>query len=207
MSVYNLDWFGSYFSYEGMVSLETIGYGSCFFHGIVGAYFIPYQRKVLNGRPLNRRKFIENFRKDLARRLARPIDPEDSSSPIYYDVLSRGNLKEFSREVPKYSLKNMQKHLVTNRYVDNVYVEFMSEVLNKDIYLLDYEAKDVYIFGNDMDLLYKNRDSIVLIVRHNIEHYELVGIRDDDGKIVTLFDSNHSFILSIRKRYQSKVNG
>jgi hypothetical protein len=195
----------SVFGQFNLVAIETLGHGSCFFHAIANAYFIPYRTQILNGRPINRRKFIEEFRIDLAKRLSQPVDESNPDSPIYYDVLSRGNLRQFDDEVSaktkKYTLKGMQEHLVKNRYVDNVYLEFVSEVLNKDIYLLDYDTKNVYIFGDDSDILYKGRDSIVLLIKHQIQHYELVGLQNRNQSITTLFAPDHSFITAIKNQY------
>ena len=142
---------------------------------------------------------IQNLRKDLSIKLGSKIDPTDPDSPTYYDTLSRGELPNISKEIPRYSLANMQKELASNRPVDNVYNEFISNCLNKDIYILDGVKRDVYITGNDDEILYKNRESIVILYLPG--HYELIGIIDDNN-IHTLFDPEDDFIQRIKTRMQ-----
>jgi len=192
----NLVWDGP-FSYPNMVRIRTPTDGSCFFHAIAKAYFEPYINGKLNNKPLNRKEFIQKLRKDLSKKLKSKVNPTDPQSPIYYNILSRGKLGEFSKSVPNYSLENMVKELDSNRPVDNVYNEFISDQLDKDIYILDMLKKDVYITGYDDEILYKNRPSIVILYLPG--HYELMGL-DETGVVKTLFDPDHNFIKAIRER-------
>ena len=200
----NLNWSGP-FSYPNLVRIRTDPDGSCFFNAIAKSYFKPYITGRINGKSFDRKKFIKKLRKDLSIKLGTRSDPMDPSSPIYYDTLSRGQLREFSESVPTYSLKNMQKELNSTRAVDNVYNEFISDQLHKDIYILDMAKRDVYITGYDDEILYKNRPSIVLLYLPG--HYELVGL-DTGGIVKTLFPPDHDLIRSIRARmeevYRSK---
>ena len=66
------------------------------------------------------------------------------------------------------------KELDSDRPVDNAYNEFISDQLNKDIYILDAVTQDVYMTGSDDNVLYKDRPSIVLMYLPG--HYELVGL-------------------------------
>jgi hypothetical protein len=194
-----MNWTGK-FQYPGMVRIRVPTDGSCFFHSIAKSYFKPYIMGSLNGNPLNRNDFIVKLRKDLANKLASKVNPLDPQSPIYYDTLSRGNLREISQSLPNYSLENMIHELNSNHPVDNVYNEFISNQLNKDIYLLDLVNQDIYITGSDDDILYKNRPSIVILYIPG--HYELVGIQNRDS-IETVFESTHPFIQAIQKRKKS----
>lgn len=186
------------FKYNNLVRLRTIADGSCFFHALAKSYFKPYITGLLDGKPFIRREFIQNLRKDLSVTLGSKINPSDNSSPLYYDELSRGELKDFSKSVPEYSLKNMQKELDSKRSVDNVYNEFISNQLDKDIYIIDAVKKDIYITGDDNDILYKNRPSVVILYLPG--HYELVGLIKRNGDIKTLFNPDHDFIQAIRER-------
>ncbi|HLX54829.1 MAG TPA: hypothetical protein VKR58_12850, partial [Aquella sp.] len=117
---------------------------------------------------------------------------------LWYDTLSRGKLSEYSKGMPAFTLVNLQKLLNSNEYVDNRFNEFVSNVFNKDIYIINYSTQDLYITGKDDDILYKNRDSIVLIwYREN--HYDLLGIIENN-KLRTLFDTNHPFITLLKDR-------
>jgi hypothetical protein len=195
----NLVW-DSPFSYPNMVRIRTPQDGSCFFHAIAKAYFEPYIIGKLNNEPLNRKTFIRKLRKDLSNKLKSRVDPTDPESPIYYNKLSRGQLQEFSISVPTYSLENMVKELDSNLAVDNVYNEFISDQLDKDIYILDAIKQDVYITGYDDEILYKNRPSIVILYLPG--HYELIGL-EENGNVKTLFDPDHNFIRAIRERMRT----
>ena len=206
-----LNWNQTPFSYPNMVRIDTIADGSCFFHAIANAYFIPYWENTLNGQPMSKHRFVTAMRNDLATRLGEPVPthPWGGANLTHYDLLSRGQLCEFAKAVPRYSLENMQKELRSHSAVDNVYNEFISNQLNKDIYLLDAKKRDVFVTGDDDDILYKNRESIVVL--YHPGHYELVGIADpayanvsfppgSRDHIATLFSPQHSFIRAIRQR-------
>ena len=192
-----LDWSKGKFYYPGLVRLMMIGDGSCFFHSIAYAYHIPYRLGQLNGAPIDREKFIRELRRDLSKVLDRPAHP---GGPIIYDTLSRGKLREFAEGYADYSLENMKRELDSSQPVDSVYIEFVSNLLNKDIYILDNRKKDVYVLG-DYDLYYKGRPSIILLYTGN--HYDLIGLRCNNG-IKTHFSPNHDLIRSIQTRLRIK---
>nr|QBK91553.1 MAG: uncharacterized protein LCPAC302_01730 [Pithovirus LCPAC302] len=191
-----LDW-KEPFGYNGMVRIRVLMDGSCFFHAVTKSYFGPYITGRIDDKPFDKKKFIRKLRKDLSIKLGSRVDPKDINGKTYYETLSRGELNEISKSVPNYSLKNMQSELDSNRPIDNVYNEFISNVLNKDIYILDLVKRDVYITGDDDEILYKRRPSIVILYLPG--HYELIGIKENDN-IKTLFDPNDNFIQTIRLR-------
>jgi hypothetical protein len=172
--------------------------GSCCFHALAKAYFKPYILGRTEEGIFDRRKFVRDLRKELAKTLGAKINPEDENSPTYYSQLANGELENISRELPEYSLENMQKELsdMTNP-ISNIYNEFISDQLNLDIYILDANKKDVYMTGTDDKLLYKGRKSVVLLYLPG--HYELIGI-SKDNKIETYFSPDSPFILRIRER-------
>lgn len=193
------------FKYPRLVRINTIADGSCFFHAIANAFFLPYWQKEvkIDNRHLSKSVFIRKMRNDLADRLT---DPAPVGQGTNYDQLSRGTLAEFAKAVPEfdYSLKKMQARLRSNHAVDYVYYEFISNQLNKDIYILDAKHKDVYPIEGESDLLYKNRASIVLL--YHPGHYELVGLHSGAvgpgvrQGIETIFQPAHPLIQAIRAR-------
>lgn len=191
-----LNWNGP-IQYPGVIRIETIGDGSCFFHAIAKSYCEPYITGMRNGKILDRGHFIRGLREDLAKKLSSRINPFDPNSLTYYDTLSRGTLKEFSKQWPPYKLENLKNELIQCQYVDNVYIEFISNQINKDIYLLSMKTHDIYFTGDDYELLHKGRNSIVILYMPG--HYELVGI-EENNKIYTLFKPDHPFIQIIRDR-------
>ena len=199
----SLNWKNNSFYFPGMERMGIYADGSCFFHAILMAYYVPYRRGRIGNKAINRREMTSEFRKELSRKLSDNVDSNDSSSPTFYQTISRGQLEDFSSHVPSYSINNMKKELASSNSVDNVYNEFVSDVLNKDIYILDVVAKDVYITGKDIDILYKGRPSIVLLYIPG--HYELVGIRDKNDNLNTLFDPTNPFIQAILRRMKDKI--
>jgi len=193
-----LNWENNGFEDFRIVAIYTIGDGNCYFHALTHAFYIPYRTRLLNGKTVSRKEIVHNLRSALSVRLGEPINTLNPNGPTYYDQLSRGKLYEFGKDVPEYSFEEMRKRLRSSSAVGNEYNEFVSDQLNKDIYILDSEKQDIYITGDDDDLLYKDRPSIVLLYRPG--HYELVGIQDTKGKIQTYFSSTHPFIEFLKSR-------
>jgi hypothetical protein len=200
--VENLHWMNHGFENFDMLAVYTIGDGNCFFHSLCQAYFIPYRTQMVNHMPLSRREIVRNLRYGLSKRLGEPVDPLDPDGPSFYETLSRGELPNFGKEIPAYSFQEMQSRLRNSEAVGNEYNEFVSDQLKKDIYILDGDAKDVYITGNDDELLYKNRDSIVVLYRPG--HYETVGIQSGSSSIQTYFSPSHPFIQFLSARMKEK---
>jgi hypothetical protein len=193
-----IQWSDETFSYPGMIRIRTIGDGSCFFHAIINGFFVPYRAGELDGKPISRKEFISLFRREAAKKLGERVVPNDPNSPKHYDTISRGKLRQHSADYPPWSLENMQKELQSNSPVDNLYLEFISNQLDKDIYILNGIEEDVYITGNDDDILYKNRNSVVIMYVPG--HYETVGVVDEKGEIHTYFSPDSPFIKAIRSR-------
>jgi len=193
----NLVWDGN-FQYEGLTRLAVPAQGSCLFHTIAKAYFKPYILGEHQGKKLNRTKFIQRLRQDLSKMLGQKINPSDPKSKTYYETLSHGEFVRISKEMPEYSLQSMQEELAdSSKPVSDIYNEFISDQLNIDIYILDYEKQDVYMNGGDSNLLYKNRPSVVLLYLPN--HYELIGIAKGNS-ISTNFAPDDPFIQYIKNR-------
>ncbi len=167
---------------NNLVKIDTIGDGSCFFHAIISAFFKPYIENTID-----RIKFIKQFRKDL-------------SETLYsqYRKLGNGSFLELSRSVDEYSLQSLKEMLDSNLPVDNRFHQFISDVINKDIYILYSITNNVYKSADDLKLLYKNRDSIVIL--YTPGHYELIGrLNNITKEITTVFNYNDSFIKNIQK--------
>lgn len=167
------------FDYPNMKLISTIANGDCFFHSILEGTNEAYKSMDLTQKTEKAHKFRTY--------LAEALTPE------VYNKLGRGKLKDFGLE--EYSLTGMKKTLDSYKSVDNQFNELISNTLNVDIYILD--KNDVYITGNDLELLYKNRPSIVIY--YNLAHYQLVGIKTEK-ELLTFFQYDHEFIVKIRER-------
>lgn len=179
----NWDWL------PNSVRIKTIADGSCLFHSILLAFCKPYKLADQN----ERRNMVKIFRNKLADKL---VD--------YYKIISRGKLEELSRDMPEVKLENMVALLRSNKPVDNRFNELISIETNLNIFLLNYNTKDVILTG-DENILYKSaRKSVVILYLPSAEHYDLVG-EINAGIIRTLFDSNDMFIKRILNKLSSKL--
>ena len=166
--------------------------GSCLFHSISNSFFSPYHKQSLHGKTMTRNEIVSTLRRELAQRLAE-VDPEDENGRTYYTSLAGGNTAIFAEAVSEFKLEVMQSQLASNAHIGYGYIEFICNALNKDIYMLDAAHRDIYIFDELPFCIKGNRKSIVIYYMNG--HYELVGIRNDDGSFDTHFEPNHSFIL------------
>ena len=192
-----------------LIAIDTIGDGSCFFHALLNGFYLPYRLQSLDGVYVNRQDLVRNLRNQLANRLGEPIDPLYPTGPTFYEKLSRGHLYELSQSWDQYSLTNMQNLLRSHESVGNQYNEFVSDQLDKDIYILNAHSQDVQLLEDDPDLFYKHRESLILLyhpspsvegVDMGVGHYELVGLQDGAGRVHTLFDPDHPLIVFLQQR-------
>jgi hypothetical protein len=165
--------------------------GNCLFHAIANSFFKPYHEELLNGRSVTRAQIVSTLRHELSRRLGE-VDLSDPEGRTYYACLSNGNTSKFADAVPEFKLKMMQDQLASNAPIGYGYMEFISNALNKDIYILEAARSDIYVNDELTFCIKGNRKSIVIYYMNG--HYELVGIRAPDGSFDTYFEPNHSFI-------------
>jgi len=171
--------------------IKCIGDGSCFFHAILNAVDENYKEMKTKEKMIQ----VKEFRSYLARNLELKID-----KVTVYDKLSRGNLKDFGKAVPEFSLEGMKKELMSDSWADNKYNELISNTLNVDIYIVDAGTGDLYVTGDDVDILYFNRPSIVILYTSSQPaHYDLIGYKENK-KIITIFNSKHKFIVTLQRR-------
>jgi hypothetical protein len=188
----DLKWNNS-FEMFSLVKINTIPDGNCYFHSLMLSFFKPYQ----NNKNIEHRK---NMSKKLRNELSKILEePSEDGKTRYYDILSRGFLEEMSKSIPSYSIEEMKDLLNSNNHVSNEFHELVSELFNKDIYILDVENEDVYRLP-DIDIYYKGRNSIILL--YTPGHYDLLGIKEND-KLVTHFKPDHCLIEYISSRLNS----
>lgn len=186
--------------YSGsIVLIQTQSDGSCYFHSIAASYSVAYLTESLEGRPISRKEFVRKMRDELA----------DSLSE-YYDRLSKGKLRSLSKSIPSVSYEELKKLLLSNNSVGFEVHEYVSDILDKDIYILDKSRKSLYPIGKgDDSLYYKGRNSIIIMytppsqrVDGSVGHFELIGLKEQDS-IMTLFPPNHPLIVHIRESIKS----
>ncbi len=196
----SLNWTDGYIKYPGMIKINVIKDESSLLHAVMTSIYDVYKNNKIN-----KCKFIQELRNNLAYKLKSYIDTNNQSS-IYYDTLSGGILGSISKIKPDVSLENMIKTLVSNDNIGIIYNEFISNIFNINIYIIDYDKKDLYMTGLNKNYLYKIRSSIVVLISDG--YYDLVGLISNEHKIKTKFNINHPFIIMINKRMRelSKKN-
>ena len=167
------------------VVIPAIADGSCMFHSILQGFNNTYN----NSSGTVKQKICRQFRSDLSVVLGEKIGDK-----ICYDQLSRGELKSFSEFIPNTSLSEMQKSLKSNEWGDMRFIELISNLMEINIIILDYNKKDIYHMG-DYELLIKPRDTIIIVVNNNV-HFDTVGVKFPNG-VRTLFSYNEDVIQSI----------
>ena len=176
-----------------LVILSTIGDGSCMFHAILQGF----NKTYIDGDTPERRNIVRKFRNNLSDLLGETM--EDGKT--CYEQLSRGELKDISKEVPEASLENMKKALKTNSWGDQRYLELISNQLDVDIFVINSYEKDVYFTG-DYEIYYKNRDSVIILNTNNA-HFETIGIKVN-SETKTFFDKDNEIIKFLRTKMSLK---
>jgi hypothetical protein len=172
------------FSDEDLFIIPVIGDGSCFFHSIMLAINPDYIKESLS----NRINMIHNLRKNLADLL----DKDKSENLTWYNYLSRGTLKILSETIDDYSLDNMKKELLEMGPVDEKFYEYVSDILNIDLYIINSSNNN--IVNLEKDFYYKQRNSICLYFTPG--HYELLSVKRNDTLYLQLPHTD-PFILSL----------
>ena len=171
--------------------IPAIADGSCMFHSILQAFNKTYNTLDNN----NKKEMVREFRNNLS-----DVLEEEVNGDIIYNKLSRGELKDFSKFYPPASLKAMQRDLKNNTWGDFRFLELMSEILDLNIFIIDKTKSDIYQTG-DKELLYKDRDSIIILNTNNI-HFDTIGLKTKHG-VKTLFNKNDPVVkLMLSKMYK-----
>lgn len=181
--------------YPNLVKISIIGDGSCFFHSVLRSF----NKTYMSSGYMERQRMARDVRRLLAKSL---IEKDPFTGKLYYESLSKGKLKEFGENWKPASLNMMFRELMSSSPVDNKYHELISEKLCKDIYFIDLVKGDLYVTSSDIDLLYKNRNSIFILVTPG--HYDLMGI-EENGKINTYFSPRHPFVILVKSRLEKLV--
>lgn len=186
-----------------LIRIDTPGDRNCLFHAITNSFFVPYYTGIVDGNKMTRIEIITQMRKEFSEKLSTPVS-SDPNSKTHYEIINSGKTSEFPilSDLPQYdySLRNMKKQLSGSNNIGYGYIECISNMLNKNIYILNHSGNDLYPFEKTelLNIYKKNRSSIVLYYttpddNDSYDHYELVGIMNN-GIIDTYFHSNHTFI-------------
>lgn len=178
---------------------QTPGDMHCFFHAVAFAYYKPYRTGTIDGKPTTRKEIALKFRHDLITRLSH-IDP--LTRKTLYETIANGNLAELGKADPTYySFEAIKDMLLKDVMVGPEIMVVMQHLLQINIIIIREQSHDVS--PRLSDILYDK--SIVLY--YNNKHYETVSRRiGSDGKHITYFHRNDSFIKMLENRQINKTN-
>ena len=192
----NIEYYGN-----DIVMIDTIQDGSSMLHSIMMSISKEYKMNKIN-----RKEMVKNLRVNLSNKLSTKKSLDDKLT--YYEELSGGRYKELSKRIKKLSLDNMMRELKSNENIDDIYIEYISNVLNYDIYVFDYGTMDVKMVGTKYEYMYKGRKSVCIIKKNG--YYKLMGLQNNTGKIRTNYEYKDKYIKLNNNRknikYISKSN-
>jgi hypothetical protein len=195
------------FNYPGLVRIRTLPSPGSLLHAVLNAFFVPYRSNQFShtSEPVGRKEMVDALRVHLADRLDAPIDPSNPLSPGVYDCLARGKMKEYAEIIKEYHIEVVRSELRDpDFFMDDKYLELISNELSKDIYVLNALTQDVHVFDHaDVDMYYKGRPTIVVLFLPG--HFEVVGVQKETGDIATLFSTNSPFVQALQARYLEQV--
>lgn len=183
---------------KGLARILThMDVGSSIVHATINAFYIPYRNGQLFGQDVSQVEFVRMFRKELAHALVKPFPDKETT---YVEELGKGAWVQMaSTDV------NTLMYMFENTGVEfnPVMIEHMSNVVEKDIYIIDAELQDLSSDSVDFDCRYKKRSSIVILKLKR--HYELLGVRTNTGEFITNFSHNHPWILQMYQRLSDRI--
>lgn len=162
--------------------LETIGDGNCFFHAILQSFLEKYQQFSYS----EKRNYVKKFRLKLAKKL------DD-----YYDILNNGNMKIFGNSIEEFSLESMKKKLISFSSLGYGFLDYLSRITKKNIYILDERTKNLY-YTDEYLCRETKRFSQNIILLYDGGHFETLGLKK--SKILkTCFDNDEKVIINLEK--------
>lgn len=177
-----------------LVSIPTIGDGSCLIHSVLQAFNTDYQKMTSS----ERMKLAKNVRKDLSA----VLDYKLKSGSTVYQNLSRGELGGMSEEIDEASMDYMKDYLDSRQYLTFHYIELLSEIFDLNIIIVSQKEKDFYYTG-DHELLIKKRDTI-FVNYIDQTHFETMGL-SNGSYFTTLFNFNTEIVDDAVKLLYKRV--
>lgn len=169
-------------------SVDTIGDGSCFLHSVLFCFSKKYRKIDVKSKI----KMVRELRHDLSNVLS---EKNEETGKTYYQELSRGEIEELSKEIPEMKLIFMKKYLASNHWLNIFFLEFISNQLNIDIYILNSKDGSIYKTGDD-EIYFKGRNSVIIKYIEEA-HFESCGVAYDN-KLETFFDPDCFIVRQLR---------
>lgn len=185
--------------YNNLVRISTIGDGSCLIHSILKAFYKPYQE---NDDEMYRTQLAKELRRDLAFLLN--YENPEYPNHTYWESSGRGAfprimMQQLANESlvqelkVDFSLSGLQRLFNSYSYLGDEVYQYISDVLDVDIYILRATSEDIFPHINTRNPKI-SRNGIVIV--GNSYHYEVVAV-ETNGEFQTTFPPNDPFILAL----------
>ena len=198
----NCSWFDG-----DVVRIATIADGSCLIHSLLKAFFVPYQNNPNFDYRVN---LVAKTRRDLA--VALSLENPNYPGFNYWQTVGEGTFPRMvmqELEDPniigingyEFSLLGMMYLLNSKTFLGNEVYQFISEILNINIYIVRISKEDIY----HQDRIYKpGRVSVVII--GNADHYEVLALHINKIQFQTVFDLEDPFLQALDSFYSKDNN-
>lgn len=184
--------------WSNLVRIVTLGDGSCLLHAIVNGYYLPYRTSTNKQQTLQ--VLIATLRKEMAQKLSMIDSKQGEGKLTYYQTINNGYLPESSKSVPEFTLENMVRCLDSNQSLGTGYLDLISRLLNRDLYILSELTQDLYL-TDELPYLITGKRSAVIIYWNGANHYELVALKNSQGTFDTHFKATNPLIEFLYSRY------
>lgn len=193
---------------ENMYRITTLGGGNCFFHCVLKAVYPSYQTSDYQ----DRTTITEEFRRDLAMTLELP-HPKYKGF-LYWDIIGGGffprslmlglsNPALVSKgKLIDFSLNGLKYYLNSHEEVGEEVYDFVSEILQLDIYILRATKTNVHVHKHTHR---QGIDVPGIIILGNEYHYELIGLKVGENKFQTVFMPGDAFLTKIQSLYKGNM--
>jgi len=174
--------------------IRTIGDGSCLIHAILQGFSMKYNNLNSDN---EKSKLVRETRFHLSEILEVPL--KNYNNKKIYQILSRGELEEISKELPEASIEYMKKYLNSSNFLTLQYVELLSEIFDINIIFISEKEKDIYYSG-DNELLFKDKRDTVFINYIDEAHYETLKINHK-----TLFNYDDNLVVDVKNKIKNRI--
>jgi len=178
----------------GLVKISSPGDGSCLFHSVLRAFNREYNESPSE----HRRALVRRVRDGLSEALTQ-INP--LTKLTYYESMAHGHIASLGDTLADYSIVGLQRALRADISVGSEFMPLLAQLFEIDIYVIDMQHKDLYMFGVDDSEFHQDRRSIILAYTQIKEdgHYDVIGLNVSDT-IYTLFDPQNFLIRALNAR-------
>jgi len=164
------------------IKISSLGFGDCFFHAVLLGCCVLYQNKVKD-----RLKLAKEFRHGLS-----------SLVPDLFDIIEQKDSLDFNTKESLISL------LKSDSFVGDEVVLLTAFAIERNIVVIHVsedsgreEAKSYIAFDTREKTVF---DFTLILVQKTKDHYDLLGVRNDDGIIITQFPLDYN-ILGLHSDY------